>query len=160
VSSETAPAERVRRRIVALMALVPLLGACSSGPDSGPAEIAWDRDVCERCGMVVSDRRFAAQIRVDGGVANFDDLGCALVWLDEHPPTSRPEIWVSDYSHARWLDGYTASYGRVGNTPMSYGWIATLDPERGAASFEEVRERIREAERDRRRAEARGIGHQ
>ena len=65
-----------------LLATLVLTG-CGQGPASGPAEIAWDRDTCSYCGMVISDRAHAAEIR--GGprhkLYKFDDLGCALNWL-------------------------------------------------------------------------------
>ena len=47
------------------------------------AEIKWDRETCLRCSMVISDRRFAAQVR--GGpqdmVFKFDDIGCFVFWI-------------------------------------------------------------------------------
>jgi len=41
--------------------------ACSSEPDTGPGKVRWDREVCERCAMAVSDRSYSAQVR--GGTA-------------------------------------------------------------------------------------------
>ena len=59
------------------------LSACSDN-GTGPVEVKWDRDACERCRMVLSDRYHAAQIR--GGPADrkarvykFDDIGGAIV---------------------------------------------------------------------------------
>jgi hypothetical protein len=54
---------------------------------------------CVRCGMAISDRRFAVQLR--GGPKNeafkFDDIGCATTWCSEkvgqHP-------WINDPRHA------------------------------------------------------------
>ncbi len=43
--------------------LVLLLAACSGDPGTGPKDVRWDRDACERCRMVLSDRNFSAQIR-------------------------------------------------------------------------------------------------
>ena len=52
-------------------------------PD-GMAEIKWDRDTCVRCSMVISDRRFAAELRggPDNTVFKFDDPGCLAFWLN------------------------------------------------------------------------------
>lgn len=46
-------------------------------------EIKWDRDTCARCSMVISDRRFAGEIRggPDNTVFKFDDPGCLAFWL-------------------------------------------------------------------------------
>ena len=57
-----------RRKFVAALparrGTVPatVLAGCSRSAD-GPGKIAWDRDVCVRCSMVISERSFAAQIR-------------------------------------------------------------------------------------------------
>ena len=45
---------------------VLLLGACGGDPPTGAVEITWDRDVCEHCSMAISDRRYAAQVRLAG----------------------------------------------------------------------------------------------
>ena len=74
-------------------ALTPLalaLSACGkSGWPEGMVEIKWDRDTCVRCSMVISDRRFAAQMR--GGPKNmvfkFDDIGCVIFWLKDNLKT-------------------------------------------------------------------------
>jgi hypothetical protein len=77
-----------RRFIIAGFALTPLAAALSACGKSGAwpegmAEIKWDRDTCVRCSMVISDRRFAAEMR--GGEKNtvfkFDDIGCAVFWM-------------------------------------------------------------------------------
>ena len=48
----------------ALTPIAAMLAACgrASMPE-GMAEVKWDRDTCVRCSMVLSDRRFAAQVR-------------------------------------------------------------------------------------------------
>ena len=66
-----------------LTPLAATLSGCKKDnwPDS-MVEIKWDRDTCVRCSMVISDRRFAAQLR--GGPENtafkFDDPGCLAFW--------------------------------------------------------------------------------
>ena len=72
-------------------ALTPLaalmLSACGDDGDwaEGMLPIKWDRDTCLHCMMVISDRRFAVEIR--GGHRNdafkFDDIGCAATWRVE-----------------------------------------------------------------------------
>jgi len=57
-----------RRFLAAGFALTPLAAALSAcGKDEGWPEgmhpIKWDRDTCVRCSMVISDRRFAAEMR-------------------------------------------------------------------------------------------------
>ena len=46
--------------------LAPLAGCGKQGHwPEGMAEIKWDRDTCARCNMVISDPRFAAELRGD-----------------------------------------------------------------------------------------------
>lgn len=121
------------RRLLAVLLAGFILG-CSGDPGTGPAEVKWDRDVCERCRMVLSDRLYAAQIR--GGeegkktkVYRFDDIGCAVLWLEQQPwrDDPRTEIWVNDHRTGAWIDARTAYYvtGRI--TPMAYGVGAQSD---------------------------------
>ncbi|MET0092982.1 MAG: hypothetical protein ABW120_05585, partial [Sedimenticola sp.] len=83
-----------------LFLLVPLLVACNSDPGTGAVEAKWDRDSCERCRMVLSDRKHSAQVRqpMPNGkskVLMFDDIGCASLWLEDKPwrDDPRTEIW-------------------------------------------------------------------
>lgn len=133
--------------------LTLLITACGD-PGTGPLDVSWYRTPCERCRMVVSDRHHAAEVRVrksndDSKVFFFDDLGCALIWLEERPAKDDPstEIWVSDWRTGDWLDARTAHYlpGQV--TPMEYGLGAQPGLAPGALSFSEARQHILDVER-------------
>lgn len=113
---------------VIITSLLLVLTACSSDSGTGPIEIKWDRDTCNRCRMVVSDPRFAAQIRhfPEGRrsrVESFDDIGCAVLWLDQQPwkGDSTIEFWVADFQTGDWIDARTATYVAQNATPMEYG---------------------------------------
>jgi nitrous oxide reductase accessory protein NosL len=137
------------------IALTLLLVACEPAATSGPGEIAWDRDECHHCSMTIGDRRFAAQVRFAGRrqVFSFDDLGCALVWLDTafpgHEPEPAHEFWVRNASGDDWIDADQAFFAEGFETPMRYGFGATVD---AGLRLAEVRERVRERERERRSA--------
>jgi len=67
-----------------------LLPGCSGQDATGPVDVRWDRETCERCAMAVGDRYSASQVRgAPAGqstrVYTFDDIGCAVIWLDEQP---------------------------------------------------------------------------
>jgi hypothetical protein len=133
--------------------LTALLLASCGAPATGPVEVHWDRDSCEWCSMAISDRRYAAQVRVEpGGAAHrFDDPGCALLWIDQQLGEGRrpAELWVRDRSGQRWLGGLEAGWMAGEHTPMNYGFGAT-DPGAGEdLVLDEVWEavRIREGER-------------
>ena len=105
-----------------------LLSACSQQEPGGPAEVRWDRETCVHCSMAIGDRRYAAQVR--GGAAGektklykFDDIGCAIIWLKDHPwkDDAATEIWVKDHRNGEWIDARKASYVKGKISPMNYG---------------------------------------
>lgn len=109
-----------------------LLVACSGEPATGPEPVALDRDTCAHCAMLIGDERFAAQVRTthDHRIQKFDDLGCALHWVDENVTSGspEPELWVGDHAGEGWLNGHEAAYVGGQQTPMDYGYAASSDP--------------------------------
>ena len=136
-----------------------LLAACGRHDDGAWAEgmvaIVWDRDTCARCGMAISDRRFAAQLR--GGpqdeVFKFDDIGCATTWCTEkvagrpwvNDPATR--LWVAafDGQGRRWLAARQAHYVVGPNSPMGYNRAAYANPQPGSLAFEAMAEQTASA---------------
>jgi hypothetical protein len=91
--------------------------------------------------MAIGDPRFAAEIRLGPReVLAFDDFGCAMVWLAEHPDGGSPlEVWVMDQDREEWLDARTASFRTGQRTPMAWGLGAVAASEPGAVDFEAAR---------------------
>lgn len=145
-----------RFRLVSLPGLsliLLLLAACGEEQTTGPVKVRWDREICARCAMAVSDRNFSAQVR--GGrpdkktrVYKFDDVGCAVIWLDKQSwkDDPRTEIWVNDHRNGKWIDARKAWYVKMNNTPMDYGLGAQTDKVEGALDFEQARKHIYEVE--------------
>lgn len=128
---------------LSLALFVIILCACSPREETGPGRVRWDRDVCARCAMAISDRHFAAQVR--GGPADkrsklhlFDDLGCAVIWLGERPwrDDPRTELWVTDHRDGTWLSARSAGYVAGQITPMDYGLGAVPPGTPGAMDYE------------------------
>jgi len=146
-------AERFKRTL-SLFALLLLLSGCSGDPGAGPVEVKWDRDACERCRMVLSDRMHSAEIRyypqgkTRSTVAKFDDIGCASLWLDQQPFRNDPrtELWVTDHRTGEWIDARAATYVTGNITPMEYGLGAQSDPAEGGMSYEQAREHFAQVE--------------
>ena len=99
--------------------------------------------------MAVSDRHYSAQVR--GGAVGqrtrlykFDDIGCAVVWLDGQPwkDDARTEIWVTDQSSGEWIDARLASYETGKVTPMDYGLGAQREALPGGMDFNQARKHI------------------
>lgn len=150
----------MNRAVIVAAGLALLLVACGK-PDSGPVAVKWDRDTCDRCGMVLSDRKHAAQIR--GGpegqrarVYKFDDIGGAIAWLDGQPWKDAPatEFWVTDHRDGRWIDGRRAVYLGGQMTPMDFGYGAQDEPAAGGLSYAQARAAILEREAVRRPPDA------
>jgi len=144
--------EKMMTAAIALAILVGVGLGCGQGAQTGPGEIHWDRQACEHCQMVISQRRHAVQVRSAGERKThaFDDLGCALLWLDAGEEAAANEadveIWVRDASRADWVEAREANFEDGQSTPMGYGFSSA----REGLSFEAVRARVRETERARR----------
>lgn len=133
-------------RIFLLGVALLLLAACSRTPETGPVEVKWDRDICIHCGMALSDRHYAVEVR--GGpkkqVFKFDDIGCAVSWLKKQPWGNDPnmEIWVADFRTGKWLDARAVRYVTGKRTPMGFGYGATSEGDFGSISFDEARKQL------------------
>jgi len=138
---------------IAVTAGLALLPACSGDPEEGPGKIYWSRDVCTRCQMAVGDRRYAVQVRDahDHALHSFDDLGCALLWLEQDAPElGMSELWVRDATGTSWLDGRSARYIGGQRTPMSYGYGTAPEGAAESLGLDQVRQEILAREDERR----------
>ena len=130
------------RRVFSPLVLTLLVAGCSQQADTGPVEVRWDKESCERCAMAVGDRNYSAQVRGAAAEAKtrvykFDDIGCAVIWLDKQAwkDDSRTEIWVTDYRSGNWIDARQASYVTGKLTPMGYGLGAQTEKADGTLDF-------------------------
>ena len=131
------------------------LSACKKGNwPEGMVEIKWDRDTCVRCNMVVSDRRFAAEMRggPDNTVFKFDDPGCLIFWMkekaDKYPwmADAATRMWVADFNsksreEMQWLEPKRAFF-ITRTSPMGYNFAAVAVPQAGGLDFTDVRQHI------------------
>lgn len=132
---------------IVLAGLSMLLSACSREPETGPVPIAYGRDGCDLCGMIISDPRFAAEVRggADRRVYKFDDMGDAVhflarqTWKDD----AAVEIWVMDVDTGKtWLDARKAYFIEGMQSPMAHGFGAVAEPRAGAVSFEVMQGKV------------------
>lgn len=112
----------------AALALMPIFTACEKEALDGPKKIHWDRDMCARCKMVISERNHAAQVLSEetGRRYVFDDIGCVILWFKEENITWKDsaKIWITDVKTGKWIDARTAFYDTIHKTPMAYGFSA------------------------------------
>jgi len=105
-----------------------LLTACEKENDKGFAKIHWDRDTCERCHMVMSEKSYAVQIEnpITRQKHKFDDIGCAVLWFAEYQQDwfETANIWVKNEKTQEWINAKTAFWTKNNITPMNYGLAA------------------------------------
>jgi len=120
-----------------ILILTPLLMflflGCESKTESSIGKIHWDRDMCARCVMVVSDRHHTVQLKDPKTKKQlvFDDIGCLAIWFKDTNPSYKNtvEIWVNDAKDGKFIDARKAYYSTGNITPMSYGFSAYASKE-------------------------------
>jgi len=134
-----------------LLFVVFIFLACEKKITTGLHEVHWDRDMCKRCVMVVSDRKHAAQvINPDTGRSYmFDDIGCWILWVQEDKLDweDKAVIWITDGGTGEWINARTAFYDTQNITPMAYGFMAhknkeDIKPDEEIVDYAEVRKRV------------------
>lgn len=100
----------------------------------GMPEIRYGRDACARCGMIVTEERFAsAYVDSAGETVAFDDLGELLAAVAKDPALTSA-AYVHDASDGRWLRASDAVFVKLPGlaTPMGSGYAAFASEEQAA----------------------------
>jgi len=117
--------------LAAILMAALFFGGCEQKISTELQKVHWDRDMCARCKMVVSDRKHAVQVinPQNGRVYMFDDIGCTVLWLQEEQIewADKAVIWITDVKTGEWIDARTAYYDTMNITPMAYGIAAHKD---------------------------------
>lgn len=112
-----------------------LVGCGQSVNVEAPPEIAYGQDVCERCGMIISEENFAAAYWTEAGEARrFDDIGGMLAYNTDQPEKVA-SYWVHDFASGEWIRAEEAHYLLDSElmTPMGFGIAAFVDQEQARA---------------------------
>ncbi|MCL4261847.1 MAG: nitrous oxide reductase accessory protein NosL [Anaerolineae bacterium] len=105
------------------------LTACSGNNLDTPPEIAYGRDVCVQCGMIISEPQFAASYTTKtGDVRLFESIEDMAMYHIEHQEDVHL-FWVHDYETEEWVRGDEAVYvlSETIITPMGAGVVAAAD---------------------------------
>jgi len=141
----------VKLLLIMGLAFFSLTGCNAKKNSNEVKEVHWDRDMCERCKMVVSDRHHAVQIinPQTHQAQMFDDLGCAVLWFKEEKIAWEKQaiIWITDARSGKWIDAKKAYYDTGNITPMAFGFAPHAkkeDIEKGkeVLSFAQVSDKI------------------
>ncbi|MGE3163913.1 MAG: nitrous oxide reductase accessory protein NosL [Planctomycetota bacterium] len=124
----------VTKVLLLFLGLVVVAGCGSAAPD-GPPAIRVGDSVCDECGMIISDERFATAT-IGVGVRGpepklFDDFNCQARYEAEHSEMEIVARWSHDYIGAQWLRTEQAHFvTSVGlRTPMASRTVAFAKPE-------------------------------
>jgi copper chaperone NosL len=98
--------------VLGVMLLALFFSACAANStEIAPPEIYYGQEVCEECGMIISEAKFAAAtIDTRGGVHKFDDIGGMLTFHMDHPEVQVRAYFVHDYDTQVWLRAETAVF--------------------------------------------------
>lgn len=119
-----------KRGLVMVLAAFLLLALPACGGDAAaeptPPTIHYGEDICEFCGMIVSEERFAAGYITPAGEERiFDDIG-DMVQAHLRDEEEAAALFVHDYQDHTWLRAETAHYLLSSDlpTPMLSGLAA------------------------------------
>ncbi|MEA3433575.1 MAG: hypothetical protein U9R13_03260 [Campylobacterota bacterium] len=94
---------------------------------------------CSECSMDVEELDYAAQlITKDGDTYFYDDIGCVVLWLENHSPDTQIILTKTLDTH-QWIDAKKAWYSRIAPSPMGYGLAAVEKHKEGLVSYEEMK---------------------
>jgi copper chaperone NosL len=124
-TSPAAPGRGLHKMVLFVACALALLVACDDA--SAPAEPIWGKQPCSHCAMVLSDKHFGAQlVTPDGERLFFDDVGCMVLYADEHK-LGGARAWVRDATSAKWIDARAARYAAGAPSPMDFGFEASAE---------------------------------
>ncbi len=143
------------RVLLLSMAILFTISSCQKKQKGGIEEIHWDRDMCVRCKMAISERKYAVEViePVKKRAYKFDDIGCAILWFDEEkiPWKDSANIWITDAKNGKWIDAKKALYTDDSITPMAFGFAAytkdTFPKNHKPLSFDDIKKEIFEIEK-------------
>jgi len=120
--------------MLSVLFFILLLAACASPAvdPNEPPEIMYGEDVCDLCGMIISDERFAAGLVVEEEPSHyehriFDDIGDMVVYAaDTGERLAIVSYFVHDYESREWIDAEQATFVRSKEirSPMGFGLAA------------------------------------
>ena len=114
---------------VLVIALGLLLAACDNGQskEPQPPEIAYGRDLCEACNMLIDEPRFAcAFVLNDGKAYKFDAIDDMIVYQMDRPNLMVRAWFVHDFGSQQWARAESAFYvqSQEIRAPMGLGIAA------------------------------------
>lgn len=127
-----------RKTVTAIVVAVVAIAASAillwPGRSAGPQPIAYGRDACATCRMIITRPGFGGETRAaNGQVAMYDDLGCLLTAASRGDEVV--EGWVEDHEGGGFVPMREAHWvkGSAIETPMGHGIVAFRDAKAATA---------------------------
>ena len=131
-------------RFVLMVILISVMAiGCSPREETLP-RIRYGEETCDRCRMIISEKRFASAYRTyDNILRKFDDLGCAVLHRAEQDEEIK-QFWTYDYEETDWVDRAQAFFVHSKDllTPMGYGIVAVKTEKKARQLVENTNGRI------------------
>ena len=117
-------------KTIGMMFFLILVAGCQSDIDlDTPPEFFFGQDVCIYCGMIITEKRYAAAYMTnDRDIRLFDDIGGMISYNRVHQESVH-KFWVHDYHDENIFDanqGFFVINDKI-TSPMDYGIIAFLN---------------------------------
>ncbi len=98
---------------------------------------------CSTCKMEIEQLPYAVEIVNNKGKTwFFDDMGCAVSWLEHQPFKDNVVIWTQTEDTHVWVDATKACYRRDARTPMNFGFAAQEQCSQGTIDYNSMRTKI------------------
>ena len=133
--------KRLLLAIFHLSFFIFLAGCVGQSAEVKPPEIVYNEDICEACGMLISEARFAsATVDVDGTPHKFDDIGDLVDYYASHSAAQVKAYFVHDYTSQQWIRAETATFivSPKIMTPMMHGIAAFADKSAAEAMAQQL----------------------
>ena len=132
-------------RLFSLLFIISIFfTSCDEKDKKSLHKVHWDRDMCELCKMVISDRNYAVQVvnPTNGRSYMFDDIGCTILWFKEEKISweNEAKIYIANIEDGKFIDAKKAYYNIGKQTPMDYGFSAYKT--KNVLTFDEVKMKI------------------
>ena len=130
-----------RMSVIALFVIVlaSLVAACSQKPSDGPPVVRYGQDECIHCGMILTDERHVAALRLSEENETrdvlFDDIGDMVEYEIKQTGLTVVRRYVHDFETRQWVDASNAHFivSKTIHTPMGSGIVAFSDQARAHA---------------------------
>jgi hypothetical protein len=96
---------------------------------------------CPQCNMFLVGKKDTAQIITNDHKTHFfDDVGCAILWLEEQNIEPKSiKFWVYTRDTKKYVLAIDAFYSKIDDTPMKYGFSAYENSQEDFIGFEDMR---------------------